>query len=232
MISTGRPSSPPLALTSSRQISIAACSIFPAGAPAPVSASDIPTFIGSAACAGIAASNSTAAAAPSARRDSCTMASSLKAEARLFLSRIPIRIDQRSGLGLRRPHYRLRLAVAELIEVVRLCVLDLRPVHARLRPFSVLCEGEIPRNGLEARLVHVFGKLVMIEAFGLGHRLRQHLAASVGEWAPGEPQRIDARRRSFFGVALEEFRGAGNARSRCRRIVLAGDEAVGDRAEL
>ena len=61
MISTGRPSSPPLALMSSRQSSIAACSILPAGAPAPVSASDMPTLIGSAACAGAAASSSTAA---------------------------------------------------------------------------------------------------------------------------------------------------------------------------
>src|ERR1044071_6063853 len=118
MISTGRPSSPPLALISSRQSSIAACSILPAGAPVPVSASDIPTLIGSAGCARIAAENNNRAAAPSARRDSFTMTPSLKA--RLFLSRIPIRIDQRSGLGLGRPHDRLRLAVTELIEIVGL----------------------------------------------------------------------------------------------------------------
>src|ERR1700712_2922060 len=46
MVSTGRPSSPPLALTSSRQISTAACNILPAGAPAPVSARLMPTLIG------------------------------------------------------------------------------------------------------------------------------------------------------------------------------------------
>src|ERR1043165_3702697 len=126
MISTGRPSSPPLALMSSRQSSIAACSILPAGAPVPVSASDMPTLIGSAACAGIAANSSAAAAPPSARRDSFTIASSLK-KARLFLARVSIRIDQRSGLGLRRPYDRLRLAVTELIEIVGLRVLDLRP---------------------------------------------------------------------------------------------------------
>src|SRR5258706_16028153 len=51
MISTGRPSSPPLALTSSRQISAAACSILPAGAPLPVSAKLMPTLIGLPLCA-------------------------------------------------------------------------------------------------------------------------------------------------------------------------------------
>src|SRR3954465_324906 len=46
MISTGRPSIPPLGLTASPPMSMAACSILPAGAPAPVSARLIPTLIG------------------------------------------------------------------------------------------------------------------------------------------------------------------------------------------
>src|SRR6185437_13716595 len=62
---TGRPSSPPLALMSSRQIMSAASTCLPMGATAPVKAMLKPTLIGSAACAAVAsatAPNSTAAA--------------------------------------------------------------------------------------------------------------------------------------------------------------------------
>ena len=89
------------------------------------------------------------------------------------------------------------LPVAELIEVVRLRVLDLGPDHARLRPFAVLAEREIAGHGLEARLVHVVGELVVVEALGLGHRLRQDLAGRIGERPPGEAQRIDAGGRGL-----------------------------------
>src|SRR5690348_5886995 len=131
MISTGRPSRPPLALTSSRQISIAACSILPAGAPVPVNARLMPTLIGSAACAGdIASSNSAVVAFPNARRDSFTISFlPLKTGARLFLAGIAIRIDQRACLGFGRPYDRLCRAIAELFKVVGLRVLDLGPVH-------------------------------------------------------------------------------------------------------
>src|SRR4029453_5340701 len=83
---------------------------------------------------------------------------------RLLLPRLLVGIDQRAGLGLGRPDDRLRLPVAELIQVVGLRVLDLGPDHARLRPFAVLAEREIAGHGFEARLVHVGGELVVIEA--------------------------------------------------------------------
>ena len=55
-----------------------------------------------------------------------------------FLARVGIRIDQIPGLRFDRPHDRLDLAVAELIEIVRLHVLELRPDLARLRPLAIL----------------------------------------------------------------------------------------------
>src|SRR3954464_15811027 len=209
MISTGRPSSPPLALTSSRQISMAACSILPAGAPAPVSARLMPTLIGLPLCADAPEvqhnpASSATATAPSVLLVVCIMIPSLggKVAPGLFLPCVGVRIDQVSGLCFRRPHDRLRLAVTELIEVVRLSVLDLRPVHARLHPFAVLAEGEIAGHGLEARLVHVFGKLVVVETLGFSDRLRQHLAAAVGERSPGKAQRVDAGRSGLLRIAL------------------------------
>src|SRR5690242_9270044 len=60
---TGRPSRPPLALTSSSQICIASSDILPLAASGPVSAMPNPILIGSAAVAGIAAVSIKAAAA-------------------------------------------------------------------------------------------------------------------------------------------------------------------------
>src|SRR5579859_740618 len=62
---TGRPSNPPLALTSSSQICIANSDILPLAASGPVSAMPSPILIGSAAVAGVAAVSSKAAAAAS-----------------------------------------------------------------------------------------------------------------------------------------------------------------------
>src|SRR5436190_14390438 len=104
MISTGRPSSPPLALMSSRQISIAACSILPAGAPEPVSARLMPTLTGLPLCADApeyqhSPASSAAATAPS---DLLVvfMVSSLGGSVApgLFLPCIGVRIDEVSGL--------------------------------------------------------------------------------------------------------------------------------------
>src|SRR4029079_1426713 len=230
MISTGRPSRPPLALMSSRHSSIAACNILPAGAPPPVSASDMPTLIGSAACAGAAMKSPATSAAParSAIRASFVISSSLA----LFLPCVAIRIDQSAGLGFRRPHDRLCLAVAELIEIVGLRVLDLGPGHARLRPLSVLTEGEIAGHGLEACFVHVGGELVVVETLGFRHGLGQHLAGGIGERSPGEAKRVDAGGRGLGAVAPEEVGRARNFRSVARSEVLAGDQAVGGRTEL
>src|SRR5215218_5305080 len=70
MSSRGRPSSPPFALTSSRQISSAARICLPLGATAPVSAMLKPTLTGSAARAGAAIAETTMAqtASKKARR--------------------------------------------------------------------------------------------------------------------------------------------------------------------
>src|SRR5262245_24221691 len=81
---------------------------------------------------------------------------------RLLLPRFLVGIDQGAGPGLGWPDDRLRSAVTKLIEVVGLRVLNLCPKHARLRPFAVLAEREVARHGLEARLVHILGELVVI----------------------------------------------------------------------
>src|SRR3954466_9217043 len=110
MISTGRPNSPPLALMSSRHSSIAACSILPAGAPAPVSARLIPTLIGSAACAGAAMNRIAAARAAPVRNARYVRFFISPSCAELFLPRLAVRIDDVAGLGLGRPKDWLDLA--------------------------------------------------------------------------------------------------------------------------
>src|SRR5712672_3545752 len=144
MISTGRPSSPPLALTSSRQISIAACSILPAGAPEPVSARLMPTLIGLPLCADApkhqhSPASSAAANAPSVFLVVFILVSFLGGNVApsLFLPCVGVRIDDVASLRIGRPQDRLYLAVAELVEVVRLGALDLRRDLPRLRPFAV-----------------------------------------------------------------------------------------------
>src|SRR5580700_11195230 len=151
---------------------------------------------------------------------------------RLLLPRSFVRIDQSSGLSLRRPDDWLCRAVTELIEIVRLRVLNLCPNHARLRPFAVHAKRKVSRHGFEASLVHVLGELVVIEALCLSHRLRQHLASRIGERAPGKAERIDAGGRGPLSIACEKIRGAGDLLGQCRRKVFTGDEPIGNRAEL
>src|SRR5882724_6166214 len=117
MISTGRPMSPPLALTSSRQSSMAACSILPAGAPEPVSARLMPTLIGLPLCAAAPVNPSrlasvTAASDRNAFRRALiivlphsehlcsrsTKHGELCARVQLLLPRVPVGVDQRAGL--------------------------------------------------------------------------------------------------------------------------------------
>ena len=83
-----------------------------------------------------------AAAGASSRRQSCFAKSSSDDERanRLLLPSLLVGIDQGPGPGLGWPDDRLRAAVTELFEVVRFCVLNLRPKHARRRPFSILPE--------------------------------------------------------------------------------------------
>ena len=72
----------------------------------------------------------------------------------------------------------------------------------------------------------------MIEAFCLGHRLRQGLAGRIGERAPGEAERVDLDGRRFFPITFEEVGGAGDFRRQSRGEVLAHDQAVRHGAEL
>src|SRR5882724_5760099 len=105
MISTERPSSPPLALMSSRQSSTAACSILPAGAPEPVRARLMPTLIGLPLCADApevqySPASNAAAIVPSVLLVVFIMVSFLggKVAPGLFLPRVGVRIDEVSSL--------------------------------------------------------------------------------------------------------------------------------------
>src|SRR6187402_2268324 len=156
MNSTGRPSSPPLALTSSRQMSIAACSILPAGALPPVSERPAPTLIGGPLWAvapesPIRLTSVAAASDRSALRRPfiIVLPCGRCARVKSLLSRLAVGVDQLAGRILRRPHDRLRLAVAELVEIAGLRVLDLGPDLARLGPLAVCRKREVAGHGLE-----------------------------------------------------------------------------------
>src|SRR5262249_37916421 len=83
---------------------------------------------------------------------------------RLLLLRFSVWVNQISRFGICGPDYWLHFAIAELIEIVRLHVLELRPDLARFRPFAVAREAEAAAYGVELRLVHVCRELVVIQA--------------------------------------------------------------------
>src|SRR6476619_4305910 len=112
-------------------------------------------------------------------------------EERLLLLRVSVWVNQISRFGVCGPDYWLHFAIAELIEIVRLYVLELRPDLARFRPFAVAREAEAAAYGVELRLVHVGRELVVIQALRFRHSLRQHLSRRIGEWTPGKAERID-----------------------------------------
>jgi hypothetical protein len=81
----------------------------------------------------------------------------------LFLPCVLVGIDHLAGLVFGRPQDRLLGALAELIDVVRLDVLELRQELPRGAPFAVLAESDLADNGLERVAVQVGGELVVIE---------------------------------------------------------------------
>src|SRR5215475_5878100 len=151
---------------------------------------------------------------------------------RLPLLRFGIWIDQRPSFGICGPDDRLHLAFAELIEVVRLHVLKLRPDLTRLRPFAIPPEAEAAAYGVELGLVHVCRELVMIEALCFGHSLRQHLSGRIGERTPGKAERVDSGRARLHAIPLEEIGRARNALRLRRSEVLPDQQAVGEWTEL
>jgi AcrR family transcriptional regulator len=80
--------------------------------------------------------------------------------------------------------------------------------------------------------LHVGRELLVIEAPGRGHRLRQSLAGRIAEWAPGEAERVNLKGRRLFLITFEEFGGAREFRCESRGEILAHDQAVRHGAEL
>src|SRR5262249_35301566 len=149
---------------------------------------------------------------------------------RLLLLRFGIWIDQRPRFGICGPDDRLHFAFAELIEVVRLHVLKLRPDLTRLRPFAIAPEAEAAAYGVELGFVPVCRELAMIEAIRCRYSLRQRLSGRIGERPPGKAERVDSGR-----ARLRANRLIGRARNdlRLRRSeVLPDQQAVDERTEL
>src|SRR5262249_12317775 len=151
---------------------------------------------------------------------------------RLLLLRFSVWVNQISRFGICGPDYWLHFAIAELIEIVRLHVLELRPDLARFRPFAVAREAEAAAYGVELRLVHVCRELVVIQALRFRHSLHQHLSGRRGERTPGKAERIDSGRARLHAVPLQEIDSTRNAWRLRRSEVLPDQQAVGERTEL
>src|SRR5262249_501221 len=151
---------------------------------------------------------------------------------RLLLLRFSVWVNQISRFGICGPDYWLHFAIAELIEVVRLHVLELRPDLTRLRPFAIAPEAEAAAYGVELGLVHVCRELVVIETLRCRHSLRQHLSRRIGERTPGKAERVDCGRASLHGVPLQEVGRARNDLRLRRSEVLPDQQAVDERTEL
>src|SRR5262249_32695598 len=111
---------------------------------------------------------------------------------RLLLLRFSVGVNQISRFGICGPDDWLHFAIAELIEIVRLHVLELRPHLTRFRPFAVAPEAEAAGHSIERGFVHVCRELVMIQALRFRYGLCQHLSGRIGEWTPRKAERIDA----------------------------------------
>src|SRR5207248_11661074 len=109
------------------------------------------------------------------------------------------------------PDDRLHFAIAELIEIVRLHVLELRPDMARFGPFAVAREAEAAAYGVELRLVHVCRELIVIQALCFRYSLHQHLSGRIGEWTKGKAERIDCGCASLHAVTLQDIGSTRNA---------------------
>src|SRR3954470_23971707 len=68
---------------------------------------------------------------------------------RLWLLGAGVRIDDVAGLELLRPQDRLMRGVAELLEIIRRYILELREHRARLRPVAVLIVGDLTGDCVE-----------------------------------------------------------------------------------
>src|SRR5262245_15369237 len=75
-------------------------------------------------------------------------------------------VDQRTRPILRRPQHRLFRAIAKLLDIAGLNVLELAEELARLCPLAIGTECDVARDGREARRVNVFGDLIVIERLG------------------------------------------------------------------
>src|SRR5919201_6398830 len=151
---------------------------------------------------------------------------------RLLLLRVSVWVNQISCFGVRGPDDRLHFAIAELIETIRLHVLELRPDLTRLRPFAIAPEAEAAGYGVELRLVHVCRELIVIQALCFRHSLDPHLYGRIGERTPGKAGRVDSGRARLHAIPLQEIGRARNDLRLSRSEVLPDQQAVGERTEL
>src|SRR5260370_41798730 len=124
------------------------------------------------------------------------------------------------------------LVPARNCEVVGYDVLKWGEDLARLRPFAVLAERDVPDDSLERVAVDVGGELVIIGALGRFHRLGEHLAGRIAERHEAVAQRVDALARGLGLVATEQIDDAGELERRRAHKTFADNEAVRERAEL
>src|ERR1700761_142242 len=83
------------------------------------------------------------------------------------LLRRAVRIDDIAGLIFRRVDNGLdSVGSTELLEAVSRYVVKLDLHHPRFRPFAVRPEFHVADDGLERSLMHVGGKLAVIETLG------------------------------------------------------------------
>ena len=97
-----------------------------------------------------------------------------------------------------------RSGALELLNITGLHTLELSEDGARLRPFTIRTERHL--TGYRAELVgtDVLSNHLMIETFGLGHRLSKDLTRGIAEWDEAIPERIELLPRGALASTQRE----------------------------
>src|SRR6516162_8600070 len=154
------------------------------------------------------------------------MSTSSKPAWSLIGQRPVVRIDDLATLELRRVDDRFLARIAEFVDAVAFDVLELRGERPLFRPFSMRAKFHITNDGLERRLAHVVGELVVIQALRGGDCIAEYLQIGIGPYRHVVAERVGTGRSRALLVFFEELRGTGEIHRFYRQPSLIIDDAV------